>query len=59
MTDIIHLVGWLEWEDTSFGFNTLFYKEYENFDPALISSEKSHGTDSRDSRMLFRSILLL
>jgi len=28
MIDIIHPTGWFEWEDTSFGLNTLFYKEY-------------------------------
>ncbi|KOM56614.1 hypothetical protein LR48_Vigan10g250600 [Vigna angularis] len=40
MSDIIDPAGWTEWEGTTFGLNTLFYREYNNSGPGAQTSNR-------------------
>ncbi|XP_014495807.1 pectinesterase-like [Vigna radiata var. radiata] len=40
MSDIIDPAGWTEWEGTTRGLNTLFYREYNNFGPGAQTSKR-------------------
>ncbi|BAT98100.1 hypothetical protein VIGAN_09171700 [Vigna angularis var. angularis] len=40
ISDIIDPTGWLEWEGTNFGLDTLFYREYNNVGPGAQTSNR-------------------
>ncbi|WVZ13772.1 hypothetical protein V8G54_011338 [Vigna mungo] len=40
MSDIIDPAGWIEWEGTTLGLDTLFYREYNNNGPGAQTSRR-------------------